>query len=86
VKVQRAEVADAITRDGETAVLVGRRLVRLSELSAAIWVMAEDTVDIRQLAEHLESEFGSPEGRSTLDATKHAVAEMLRHGVLVECR
>ena len=86
MKVQRAEVADAITRDGETAVLVRRRLVRLSELSAAIWVMTEDAVDITELAEHLESAFGRPEDRSSLAATKDAVAEMLRHGVLVECR
>lgn len=82
MKVRRREVTDAITRDGETAILVRRRLVRLSDLSAAIWDLAQDAVDVDVLANQLESLFGPPADRSTLEATKDAVAEMLRHGAL----
>lgn len=82
MKVQRREVTDAITRDGETALLVDGALVRLGALGAMIYALTEEPVEIGHLARTLESHFGAPEGRTSLDATKDAVAELVRHMVL----
>lgn len=82
MRVQRAEVTDALTRDGVTAVLVDGELVRLSELSAAVYALTEDPVEIDHLARALEARFGVPEGRTSLDATADAVAQLVSHQVL----
>ena len=84
MKVQRREITDILTRDGEAAVLVDEVLVRLSELSAIVYDLTEEPVDVVHLAHMLESRFGAPEGRTTLDATHDAVAELVRHGILCE--
>jgi hypothetical protein len=84
VKVQRREASDMLTRDGETAVLVDGVLVRLSELSALVHDLTEEPVDVVNLAHVLESRFGAPEGRTALDATRDAVADLVRHGILRE--
>lgn len=82
MKVQRREVTDLITRDGETAVLVDGMLVRLSELGATMYALTELPVEIGLLARTLEAHFGSPEEGSSLDATKETVAELVRHRVV----
>jgi hypothetical protein len=84
VKVQRCQVTDELTRDGETALLVDGLLVRLSELSALVYALTEKPVEIGHLAHALESQFGAPEGRAALDATQDAVADLIRHGILCE--
>ena len=84
MKVQRREVTDELTRDGETALLVDGLLVRLSELSALVYDLTEEPVEVGHLAHVLESRFGAPEGRTTLDATQDAVADLVRHGILRE--
>jgi len=84
VKVQRLKVTDELTRDGETALLVDGLLVRLSELSALVYALTEEPVEVRRLAHALESHFGAPEGRTSFDATQDAVAELVRHGILLE--
>jgi hypothetical protein len=83
VKVQRREAADVLTRDGETAVLLTKGgLVRLSAISAAVYALTQEPVDVDDLARHLEVRFGTPAGQTTLDATKDAVTDLIRHGVL----
>lgn len=82
MKIQRRILADVLTRDGETAVVVTGRVVRLSDLSALVFALTENPVEVEDLARALEAELGAPEGRSTLDATKDAVSDLIRHGVL----
>ena len=82
MKVQRREATDVLTCDGETAVLIDETVLRLSELSAVIYALTEDPVEIGRLARELESRFGVPEGSSSLDSTREAVAELVRRGVL----
>jgi hypothetical protein len=84
VKVQRRQPTDAVTRDGETAVLVGGHAVRLSPLSSEIFDLTGEPITVEELARQLEARFGAPQGRSTHDATKDAVADMVHHGVLRE--
>ena len=82
MKVQRCRVTDAISRDGETAVLVHGHLVRLSELSSVIWAMTQEPVEVAALSSALEARFGTPDGDTVLSATQDAVAHLVRHGVL----
>lgn len=82
MRVQRVAADDLLVRDGETAMLVYGMVVRLSELSAAIYDLTEDMVEVGRLARELEVRFGAPEGSTTREATDHAVEELLRRGVL----
>ena len=82
MKVQRAQATDVLERDGETAVLVNDVVIRLGELSTVVYRLCEQPVELAHLAGALEAKFGAPVGRSLLDATKDAVAEMIHHGVL----
>jgi hypothetical protein len=84
VKVQRRRVTDKLTRDGQTALLVDGLLVRLSELSALVYDLTDEPVEVGRLAHALEAHFGAPEGRTSFDATQDAVAELVRHGILLE--
>lgn len=82
MKVHRLEATDVLTRDGETAVLVSGIVLRLSEISAAIYALTEDPVEVSRLATDLESRFGAPEALTARQATDEAVAELIRHGLL----
>jgi hypothetical protein len=80
--VQRWEPTDALLREQEALVLVRGTVVRLTELSTAIFTLTEDPIVIDELAGELETLFGVPEAGSSLDATKDAVADLIRHGIL----
>lgn len=84
MKVQRRRdlVTDWLARDGQTAVLVRGRLVRLSDVGAMVFALTEEPVEVEWLAARLESQFGAPADGSVLDATKDAVTELIRLGVL----
>ena len=82
MKVQQSPATDVLVRDGETAVLVGDVVVRLGELSSLLYALCEQAIDVTDLARALKARFGVPVGRSSLDATKDAVEEMIHHGVL----
>ena len=82
MRVQRRQPTDVLSRQGERVVLVDGRLVRLSPISSAIWDLTAEPIDIEQLAGELEELFGAPQGRSSLDATKDAVVDLVHHGVL----
>ena len=82
MRVQRVPADDLLVRDGETAILVDGMAVRLSELGAVIYDITEHLVEVGRLARDLEARFGAPVGSTSREATDHAVAEMLRHGVL----
>ena len=83
MRVQRRQPTDVLSRQGERVVLVDDgRLVRLSPISSAMWDLTAEPIDVEQLAGELEELFGAPQGRSTLDATKDAVADLVHHGVL----
>lgn len=84
MKVQRrhGEVTDWLARDGQTVVLARGRLVRLSDVSAMVFALTEEPVEVEELAARLESLFGAPGDRTALDATKDAVTELIRLGVL----
>jgi hypothetical protein len=49
-----------------------------------LYALCGQPIDVTDLARALEARFGVPAGRSSLDATKDAVEEMVHHGVLRE--
>lgn len=87
MRVRRRQAMDVLTRGGETAVLIDGTVLRLSELSAVIYDLTKDPVEVGRLAGELESRFGAPDGStSSRDATEDAVAELVRRGVLRAAR
>ena len=83
--LQRVPAQDALTRDGETALLFnGTTVVRLSELSGAIYALTKEPIALADLALALEERFGVPEGRSVVEAAHDAAVELIRNGVLHE--
>ena len=82
MRVQRWEATDELLRDGEAAILIRGSVVRLTELSTVVYLLTEQAIDVRDLADELESRFGVPADGSTLDKTKDAVAELIRYGIL----
>lgn len=84
MRVRQSPATDVLERDGETAVLVDDIVVRLGELSSVLYALCGQPIDVTDLARALEARFGVPAGRSSLDATKDAVEEMVHHGVLRE--
>lgn len=84
MKVRRREATDVLTRDGETALLIDDTVLRLSDLSAAIYDLSENVIAMNRLARALETRFGAPATSTSLEATEQAVAELIRHGVLAQ--
>ena len=82
MRVQRRPADDVLLRDGETAILVDGMAIRLSELGAMIFTLAENPVEVGALARELELRFGAPEGPSSREATDGIVAELIGQGVL----
>ena len=82
MRVQRVPANDLLVRDGETAILVDGMAVRLSELSAAIYDLTDEVIDVGELALELEARFGAPDVSTTREDNDRTVAELLRHGVL----
>ncbi|KRE43449.1 hypothetical protein [Knoellia sp. Soil729] len=82
MRVQRWEPTDALLRDDVALVFVRGTVVRLSELSTAIFTLTEDPIAVDDLAAELKTRFGAPKTGSTLDATKDAVADLIRNGIL----
>ncbi|EAP99595.1 hypothetical protein JNB_05465 [Janibacter sp. HTCC2649] len=82
MKVQRWEATDELLRDGEAAILIRGNVVRLTELSTVIYLLTDRAIDVRDLADQLESRFGVPTDDSTLRKTNDAVAELIRYGIL----
>lgn len=82
-EVRRIEPVDVLTRDQQTLVLYERGVVQLGPIGAAIFRRTASTpLSVRDLAAALEAEFGpTPEG-STSDATRTAVDDLVRQGVL----
>ena len=74
MRVRRLPVLDSVTRDGETAVMVGTRVVVLSELASAALALIEDSVEVE--------EFGAPPGIEPVEATLMVLQELSGQGLV----
>jgi hypothetical protein len=83
VRVRRLPVTDRVDRDGESVVLVGDTVVRLSTLATRLLDRAEGWTDVGLLADHLVAEFGPPpDGKDAHQAAEAAVDALVTQGLL----
>ena len=82
MRVRRLPVLDSVTRDGETAVMVGTRVVVLSELASAALALIEDTVEVDEVSNALVEEFGAPPGIDPVEATLMVLQELSGQGLV----
>jgi hypothetical protein len=74
---------DRVVREGESVVLVGREVIRLSALATHLLDRCADWTDLDDLTSALLTEFGStPEGVDPRAATEAAVTTLALQGLL----
>lgn len=84
MRVRRVPFLDEYAEGGESAVLVGDRVLVLSELATTILAaIGDETVSIDVVAAVLEEAFGAPpDGTDLPGATAAAVRELVAQGLL----
>jgi hypothetical protein len=83
VRARRRPVLDRVDRDGEAAVLVDRRVVRLSPLAVALVDACPDWVPDDELAAVLVARFGQPQDAgSALESTRAALRDLAAQGLV----
>lgn len=83
MRARRLPVVDRVVRDGESVVLVGREVIRLSALATHLLERCADWTDLDDLTSALLAEFGStPEGVDAHAATEAAVTTLAEQGLL----
>jgi hypothetical protein len=80
-------VTDRVDRDGESVVLVGQTVVRLSAMATLLLDGCEDWIDVGVLAEHLVAELGPPpDGAEPRRVVESAVDSLVARGLLERAR
>lgn len=82
MRVRRLPVLDSVTRGGETAVMVGTRVIVLSELASAALVLIEGSSEVEQVSQALVEEFGAPPGVDAVEATLMVLQELSGQGLV----
>jgi hypothetical protein len=83
VRVRRLPVTDRVDRAGESVVLVGHEVVRLSALATLLVDRCEGWTDVGVLAEHLVAEVGPPpDGEDARQLAESAIVALVAHGLL----
>ena len=83
MRARRLPVVDRVVRDGESVVLVGREVIRLSALATHLLDRCGEWTDLDDLTSALLTEFGdAPEGVDPHAATEAAVTTLAEQGLL----
>lgn len=82
MRVRAAAVSDEVRRGGRGVVLVGSRVVRLSETGMALRTLAQGWVSLVELTRGLVAEFGQPDGQDAEVAVAAMVDDLVRSGLL----
>ena len=83
MRARRLPVADRVDRDGESVVLVGREVVRLSALATTLLDACVDWTEEELLVPVLLDRFGPPpEGGDPAALVEDALATLARHGLV----
>ena len=83
MRARSRPVLDRVDRNGEAAVLVERRVVRLSPLAVALVDRCADWAEEGDLAVELVRRFGEPpDGTSALQATRGALQDLAAEGLV----
>ncbi|GAB3433736.1 hypothetical protein GCM10027517_00990 [Phycicoccus ginsengisoli] len=83
MRARRLPVADRVDRDGESVVLVGREVVRLSALATTLLDSCSEWTEEERLVTVLVDRFGAPpEGGDAAVLVSEALATLTRHGLV----
>jgi hypothetical protein len=83
MKVRALPVTDSVTRDGETVVMSGDRVILLSPMASAALALLTEPLDVSEVASALVRQFGEAPGIDVGEATRQlleglADAELVR--------
>ena len=82
MKARALPVLDRVDRDGEAVVLLGRQVVRLSPLAAAVLDACEEWRGVEELAGQLVAQFGDPPSGDARSMTTAALTELRDQGLV----
>ena len=84
MRARRVPVQDEVIRDGESVVLLGRQVIRLSAIGTTLLELTEDWRDIGELTDGLTDRFGHPPTGHSATAMTEAALQALQGQGLVE--
>jgi hypothetical protein len=83
VRARRLDIVDQVVEDGESVVLVGHTVVKLSPLATAILAELADWTEIETVSRAMIEIFGSPpEGTDATAAIEAAILDMAGQNLL----
>lgn len=84
MRARRVDVQDEVIRDGESVVLLGRQVIRLSALGTTLLEMCGDWRDAKELAHGLTERHGEPPADFDATAMTEAALQALHEQGLVD--
>ena len=84
MRARRVAVHDEVVRDGESVVLLGRQVIRLSALGTTLLELCPDRRGVDELADGLTERFGTPPDGSDPRLMTEAALEALHEQGLVD--
>jgi hypothetical protein len=84
MRARRVDVQDEVVRDGESVVLLGRQVIRLSWLGTTLLELCDDWRGVDELAAGLTDRFGEPPDGSDPVVMTEAALHTLHEQGLVE--
>ena len=84
MRARRVEVQDEVVRDGESVVLLGRQVIRLSWIGTTLLELCDDWRDSAELARGLTDRYGEPPDGSDPTPMTEAALQALHEQGLVE--
>jgi hypothetical protein len=82
VRVRALPVLDRVERGGESVVLVGRQVVRLSALATALVLACGDWCTVEELTGELVAQFGDPPSGDARSVTAAALPDLRDQGLV----
>lgn len=84
MRARRVEVQDEVVRDGESVVLLGRQVIRLSWIGTTLLELCDDWCGTAELTLGLTERYGEPPDGSDAEAMTEAALCALHEQGLVE--
>ena len=84
MRARRVPVQDEVVRDGESVVLLGRQVIRLSWIGTTLLELCDDWRHSTELARGLTDRYGEPPAGADATAMTEAALQALHQQGLVE--
>jgi len=82
MRVSRGSITDAVTRDGETVVMVGDQVMLLSPLASAALARIDGDTDVAVVGAALVEMFGAPPDGDPISMTLSVLQDLSAAGVV----